>query len=146
MNFQNVNRLDKLIQKLWQCRLSPKTPTVRPVYIIICLTFFSRPFAHFCYECPCRSSNAVKLPDPYRKTHRREAAMTAAILLFSLRILGIRRKQNFEFLGLKVAQQSSLFLFAFSPPLFLRFSYNFFSCPGLCFRGRVYEITFLCRN
>ena len=122
VNFQNVNRLDKLIQKLWECRLSPKTPTVRPVYIIICLTFFSRPFAHFCYECPCRSSNAVKLPDPYRKTHRREAAMTAAILLFSLRILGIRRKQNF--------------LFAFSPPLFLRFSYHFFSFPGLCFRGK----------
>ena len=64
MNFQNVNRLDKPIQKLWECRLSPKTPTVRPVYIIICLTFSSRPFAHFCYECPCRSSNAVKLPDP----------------------------------------------------------------------------------
>ena len=64
VNFQNVNRLDKLIQKLWECRLSPKTPTVRPAYIIICLTFFGLPFAHFCYECPCRSSNAVKLPDP----------------------------------------------------------------------------------
>ena len=64
VNFQNVNRLDKLIQKLWECRLSPKTPTVRTAYIIICLTFFSRLLTHFCYECPCRSSNAINSPDP----------------------------------------------------------------------------------
>ena len=32
------------------------------------------------------------------------------------------RKQNFEFGGLKVTQQSWLLLFAFSPPLFFRFS------------------------
>ena len=40
----------------------------------------------------------------------------------SLRSSGMRRKQNFEFLGLKVTQQSWLLLFAFSPPLFFRFS------------------------
>jgi len=38
----------------------------------------------------------------------------------SLRSSGKRRKQNFE--GLKVTQQSWLLLFAFSPPLFFRFS------------------------
>ena len=132
MNFQNVNRLDKLIQKLWECRLSPKTPTVRPVYIIICLTFFSRPFAHFCYECLCRSSNAVKLPDPYRKTHRREVAMTAAILLFSLRILAIRRKQNFEIVfGFKSHTAVLTFPFPFlsTPLLSLFLSFFFFSWP-----------------
>ena len=144
----NVNRLHKLIQKLWECRLSPKTPTVRPVYIIICLTFFSRPFAHFCYECLCRSSNAVKLPDPYRKTHQREAAMTAAILLFSLRILGIRRKQNFEIVfGFKSDTAVLTLLSAFSPPFFFRFScLIFFSLAGhlvgFILVGRVFRKAF----
>ena len=49
----------------------------------------------------------------------------------SLRSSGMRRKQNFEFLGLKVTQQSWLLLFAFSPPLFFRFScLIFFSLAG----------------
>ena len=49
----------------------------------------------------------------------------------SLRSSGMRRKQNFEFLGLKVTQQSWLLLFAFSPPFFFRFScLIFFSLAG----------------
>ena len=49
----------------------------------------------------------------------------------SLRSSGIRRKQNFEFLRLKVTQQSWLLLFALSPPLFFRFScLLFFSLAG----------------
>ena len=40
----------------------------------------------------------------------------------SLRSSGMRRKQNFDSFGLKVTQQSRLLLFAFSPPLFFRFS------------------------
>ena len=53
----------------------------------------------------------------------------------SLRSLGKRRKQNFEIVfpiwGLKVTQQSWLLLFAFSPPLFFRFScLIFFSLAG----------------
>ena len=47
----------------------------------------------------------------------------------SLRSSGIRRKQNFEFLGLKVTQQSWLLLFTLSPSLFFRFScLIFLSC------------------
>ena len=47
----------------------------------------------------------------------------------SLRSSGIRRKQNFEFLGLKVTQQSWLLLFTLSPPLYFRFScLIFLSC------------------
>ena len=47
----------------------------------------------------------------------------------SLRSSGIRRKQNFEFLRLKVTQQSWLLLFALSHPLFFRFSLLIFlSC------------------
>ena len=53
----------------------------------------------------------------------------------SLRSSGKRRKQNFEIVfpiwGLKVTQQSWLLLFAFSPPLFFRFScLIFFSLAG----------------
>ena len=44
----------------------------------------------------------------------------------SLESSGMRRKQNFEFLGLKVTQQSSLLLFTFSPPSFFAFLASFF--------------------
>ena len=43
----------------------------------------------------------------------------------------MRRKPNFEFLGLKVTQQSGLLLLPFSPPFFFRFScLIFFSLAG----------------
>ena len=69
----------------------------------------------------------------------------------SLRSSGMRRKQNFEknfdFLGLKVTQQSWLLLFAFSPPFFFRFScLIFFSLAGhlvgFILVGRVFRKAF----
>ena len=53
----------------------------------------------------------------------------------SLQSSGMHRKQNFEFLGLKVTQQSWLLLFAFSPPLVFCFScLIFFLLLGKAFR------------
>ena len=65
----------------------------------------------------------------------------------SLRSSSMRRKQNFEFLGLKVTQQSWLLLFAFSSPLFFRFScLIFFSLAGhlvgFVLVGRVFRKAF----
>ena len=64
----------------------------------------------------------------------------------SLRSSGIRRMQNFEFLGLQVTQQSWLLLFALSPPLFFRFScLIFLSCWAfgrLHFGGKSLEENF----
>ena len=59
----------------------------------------------------------------------------------------MRRKQNFEFLGLKVTQQSWLLLFTFSPPLFFHFScLIFFSLAGhfvgFVLVGRVFRKAF----
>ena len=67
--------------------------------------------------CLVHSSPRVR-PHTGRKLH----GLLNQMQNFSLRSSGTRRKQNFEFLGLKVTQQSSLLPFALSPPLFFRLS------------------------
>ena len=65
----------------------------------------------------------------------------------SLESSGMRRKQNFEFLGLKVTQQSSLLVFALSPPFFFAFLASFFfslagHLVGFILVGRVFRKAF----
>ena len=73
VNFENVNRLDELIQKLWKYRLSPKTPTVRTRMVSMCYNLqpissfvlhFSVALAPFCYDLYAVFLNAAKLPYP----------------------------------------------------------------------------------
>ena len=74
--------------------------------------------------CLVHSSPRVR-PHTGRKLH----GLLNQMQNISLRSSGIRRMQNFEFLGLKVTQQSWLLLFTLSPPLFFRFScLIFLSC------------------
>ena len=148
-----MKSLDWLVQTWQPCKCEPvRLVGHKPIEMAICALLVSDESKNvlFVLPAPLSSENADSNPfapgdfeasrvvfwslscyKELKLTTNRFAGRTLRGLLIqmqniSLESSGTRRKQNFEFLGLKVTQQSSLLLFAFSPPSFFAFLASFF--------------------